>query len=98
MLPAAPAESTRAMIARLGSALGQELKIQAMPRFMVSALALFVPVLRELSEMSYQWESAFVADDRAFRQRFGADATPLDVGARAMAEWARMHYAASLDV
>ena len=98
MLPAAPAESTRAMIARLGSALGQELKIQAMPRFMVSALALFVPVLRELSEMSYQWESAFVADDRAFRQRFGADATPLDVGARAMAEWARMHYAASLGV
>ncbi|MCE9627402.1 MAG: NAD-dependent epimerase, partial [Candidatus Eisenbacteria bacterium] len=96
MLPAAPAEPTRAMIERLGSALGHELKIEAIPGFMLKGLALFVPMLRELAEMGYQWETPFVADDRAFRSVFAADATSLEAGARAMAAWARMHYAASL--
>lgn len=96
MLPAAPAEPTRAMIDRLGSALGQELRIEAIPGFMLKALALFVPMLKELAEMSYQWETPFVTDDRAFRGAFGSEPTPLDTGARAMADWARMHYAARL--
>lgn len=93
MLPAAPAESTRAMVDRLGSALGRELRVQALPPLALRALGLFVPLLRELDEMAYQWQEPFVTDDRAFRARFGATPTSLDDGARAMAAWAREHYA-----
>jgi hypothetical protein len=46
--------------------------------------------------MSYQWETPFVADDRAFRKVFNAEATSLEAGTRAMVEWARVHYAARL--
>lgn len=94
MLPAAPAESTQAMIDRLGSALGRELRIQAMPTLAMKGLGLVVPMLRELGEMGYQWSEPFVADDRAFRAEFAGTATALDDGARAMADWARLHYAA----
>lgn len=95
MLPCAPADTTRAMVRRLGAAAGRELKVQAMPRWLMSGLALFVPILRELGEMAYQWDEDFVVDDARWRARFGADTrvTALDDGARAMAEWAKGHYA-----
>ena len=98
MLPAAAAESTQAMIDRLGSGLGQELKVQAMPTLAMKGLALFMPLLRELGEMGYQWSEPFVTDDRAFRDRFASQPTSLDDGARAMADWARQHYAAQHQV
>lgn len=94
MLPCAPAEPTRALIARLGRALGRDLKIRALPRPLLGLLALFLPILRELGEMAYQWDEAFVTDDRQFRARFGPalQVTPLDAGARATVEWAKSHY------
>ena len=98
MLPAAPAESTQAMIDRIGSALGRELKIQAIPTLAMKGLALFMPVMRELGEMGYQWSEPFVTDDSAFRARFGGQPTSLDAGARAMVDWARQHYAAQHQV
>ena len=94
MLPAAPAESTQAMLDRLGSALGHELKVQAMPTLAMKGLALVMPLMRELGEMGYQWSTPFVTDDSAFRGRFATRPTSLDDGARAMADWARQHYAA----
>ncbi len=96
MLPCAPADTSRAMVRRLGEALGRELRIQPMPRVLLSLLALFVPVLKEIGEMSYQWDEAFVVDDAAWRGRFGAETrvTPLDDGAKAMVAWAKQHYAA----
>lgn len=95
MLPCAPAESTRAMIARIGRALGREPRVRAMPRPLLSLLGLFVPILRELGEMAYQWDEPFVVDDARWRARFGAATrvTPPDVGVPAMVAWARERYA-----
>lgn len=94
MLPCAPADTTAGMVRRFASALGRGLKIQRLPGWLMSLLGPFVPLLRELGEMSYQWEEPFVVDDRRFRQHFGAEAiaTPLDDGASATAEWAKRHY------
>ena len=63
---------------------------------MASPLSLFMPIMRELSEMGYQWSEPFVVDDRAFRTRFAVTPTPLEQGVPAMVAWARQHYAASL--
>ena len=93
MLPAAPAESSLAMLARLSRALGRELKLRNMPPLVLSALGLFVPILRELREMGYQWDEPFVVNDARFRARFPLVPTTLDAGVVAMTEWARRHYA-----
>jgi len=57
-----------------------------MPRISHSALGLFIPLMRELGEMAYQWEEPFGVDDTLFRPRFGDLATPLDeAGAQTIA-------------
>jgi nucleoside-diphosphate-sugar epimerase len=94
MLPAAPAESSLAMLARLSRVLGRELKLRNLPPLVLSALGLFVPILRELREMGYQWDEPFVVNDARFCARFPLVPTTLDAGVVAMAEWARRYYAA----
>ncbi len=92
MLPCAPADTTNGMVRRLGTALGRDIRTQRVPRIVLQAMSLFAPMMRELSEMAYQWEVPFICDDRRFRERFGASATPLDAGARETVAWAREHY------
>ena len=94
MRPAAPAGTTADMIRRIGAVLGRELKIERMPAFMLAALGPFMPVLRELREMHYEFATPFVADDARFRARFGAAPTALDDGVQAMVEWAKSEYPA----
>jgi len=89
MLPCAPAVTTRALVAQFGTALGRPIKLKRIPPLMLSALGLFVPLMRELKEMAYQWEEPFMVDDRRFRARFGDLATPLDAGARETVAWAQ---------
>jgi nucleoside-diphosphate-sugar epimerase len=96
MLPAAPAVSTQAMLDLIGTSLGRKLRVQAIPTIAIKGLSLLLPILRELSEMGYQWSKPFVVDDRAFRTHFSTPATPLEQGVPAMMDWARRHYAASL--
>lgn len=94
MLPCAPAESTRALVFRLATALGRPIEVKRVPRLALRAAGLFVPIVRELNEMAYQWEEAFVVDDRRFRARFGATPTPPDEGARRTVEWALARFGA----
>lgn len=43
---------------------------------LLAGLAAFVPMLRELRELSYQFERPYVLDDGAARERFGIEPTP----------------------
>ncbi len=89
MLPCAPAEPTRALLARMSAALGREIRIRPMPAAALALVGLAVPIVRELREMLYQWDQPFVIDDRRFRARF-PDAVPTDhdAGARETVAWA----------
>ncbi len=89
MLPCAPAITTREVIELLARALGRAGKVQRIPPLLLSVLGVAVPMMRELKEMAYQWEEPFVIDDRRFRERFGMQATPLEVGVSETAAWAR---------
>jgi hypothetical protein len=92
MLPCAPAGTLRELVLRLASKLGQDLKVGQLPRWMLKTIAAFMPLMRELDEMLYQWDEPFVVDDRRFRERFHL--IPADVGqaARDTVEWAKQHY------
>lgn len=93
-LPTLPAESTRKLAARLGDALGTPIAMKRMSRVVLRAIGVFAPFMRELPELTYQWEMPFVIDDRKFRARFGVEPTPIDAQIAATASWARARFAA----
>jgi len=94
LLPTNPAEPTRAMFARVGRALGVELGATAIPTWLLRGLGVVSPMMREIAEMTYQWQAPFIVDDAAYRTTFGRAATPWDVAIPATVAWARAHYAA----
>jgi hypothetical protein len=93
MLPCAQAVSSREMVVRFGQALDGPIDAAEMPRWFIKASARFVPIVREVDEMLYQWDEPFVVDDRRIRERIGLVPTDADAAARATVEWARQHYA-----
>jgi nucleoside-diphosphate-sugar epimerase len=92
-LPTAPAESTRALGARIGRALGISIEFTTMSPLLLRAIGLVAPFMRELPEMAYQWRQPFVLDDTKFRARFGLVPTPIDDQVAATVAWARERFA-----
>jgi len=89
MLPCQPIESTGALVQRLGEALGRPITAARMSPLLLGWLGLFMPILRELREMAYQWEEPFEVDDARFRARYGDLATPRAEAARQSVAWGR---------
>jgi nucleoside-diphosphate-sugar epimerase len=81
-VPCAPTMTPRQVLAIGAKALGQKLKITALPPFAVSALGLFVPFMKEVAEMSFTWDRPYHVDATKFANRFWSDATPFESGAR----------------
>ncbi len=92
MLPCAQPGTLRELVGRLSRTLGRDLKLATVPRWMVSGLGLFVGIVREVGEMSYQWEEPFVIDDSRYRAQFGQEPTAIDSAAAATVRWATDHY------
>jgi hypothetical protein len=92
MLPCAPAETARTLIARFSKKLGREIRLASAPRWLVKAMGLFVPLIREVDEMAYQWDEPFVISDQRFRERFKKEPTDVDEAAAATVAWAHQHY------
>lgn len=57
-------------------------KVQVVPAWMVSALGLFIPIMREFPEMLYQYDRDYIFDSSKFEKRFGTVATPPAEGIR----------------
>ena len=91
-LPTLPAESPRTLATRLGRALGLDIKMSRVPKLAVRAIGLFVPFMREVVEMMYQWDVPFSVDDSRFRRTFGIAPTPIETQVAEVAAWARRHY------
>jgi nucleoside-diphosphate-sugar epimerase len=88
MLPVQPAESTRAVVARFASALGRDIPIASLPTWLVRAVGVFDPTMRELAEMTYQWKQPYTVDDAKFRSTFGFGATAWDEAVAQTMSWA----------
>jgi len=94
--PNAPALSTAAMIQRFEEEIGQPIKTRVATRFMLSLLGLFVPVVREMKEMLYEFEEDYVVDDSRFRAAFGAETTPTAEAVAATVAWHRQQHMARM--
>lgn len=85
-LPTAePAPTTRELLEQSARLLGAPPTIQTLPRPMVAALGLFVPILREVREMLYQNDSDYVFSSAKFMRRYpDFEITPYARGIEAM--------------
>lgn len=70
--------TTRELVDAMGAAAGTRVRTRRIPGFVLRAAGLFVPVMRAVAEMSYQWDLPYVLDDSDFRRTFGIEPTPVD--------------------
>ena len=80
--------SARAFIEQVFAALGRSPKYRSIPKLMLQAAGTFNPLMREVAEMYYLFESGFVLDDSALQQRLGGYAkTPIPQGIAETIAW-----------
>jgi nucleoside-diphosphate-sugar epimerase len=94
-LPVTDPMTVRAFLDRVYAALGTPVKIQLAGPTMVKVLGLFVPVMREVGVVLYQWQEPWVSDWSAFETAFGPfERTPLDEAIATTLDWWRGQLAA----
>ncbi len=88
-VPNAPTISRRAMLEQLAQIIGKPLQVQVMPKFLMSALGLFVAPLREVGEMMYQFEQPYIVNHDKFVGKFGDIHTPMQTSLEQTVDWFR---------
>lgn len=67
-------------IESIAKGLGAKPAYQSAPKFLVRGLGLFIPIMKEMVEMVYQYDRDYVFDSSKFENKFGVKATPYEVG------------------
>ncbi len=71
-------------VEHIAKALGAKPKMQVAPKWMIQLIGLFVPVMREMPEMLYQYNRDYVFDSSKFEKRFDMAATAYEKGIKEM--------------
>ena len=89
-LPAAEPITGRAFVELVSTALGRPLRPTVTSAGMVKVAGLFVPMIREVGDVMYQWTEPFVSDHARFDEAFGPfEVTPLDEAVARTVSWYR---------
>jgi nucleoside-diphosphate-sugar epimerase len=67
-------------IEAIAKELGVKPNYQNVPKFLVRILGLFVPIMKEMVEMMYQYDCDYVFDSSKFEKRFDFKPTPYPDG------------------
>ena len=82
-LPTAPDPFTgKEWIEAIAREMAVEPGIQVVPKLMARIMGLFLPIMRELAEMMYQYERDYVFNSDKFEKRFDFAPTPYLEGIR----------------
>ncbi|GHH39084.1 NAD-dependent epimerase/dehydratase family protein [Lentzea cavernae] len=82
-VPSPPAVTLRDLAGRYAAAAGlPPVKLIQLPRFVMRAAGVVVPMAREVAEMDYQWYAPFHVDATETADTFGLSATDLDTAVR----------------
>jgi len=84
-VPCAPTRTPREILALGATALGQRLRLSAVPLGLARPLGVASPFMREFSEMAFTFDRPYRVDSGRFSRQFWSDATPFEVGAAATA-------------
>ncbi len=89
-VPTNPPLSAQALAERLCALAGAPApRIARMPRWVMNAVGVFSPLVRELRETRYQFDRPFVVDSSAFESTFDIAPTPIDEALEATLEFYR---------
>lgn len=76
-LPTAPNPMTgKEWVEAVAKELGVKPKFQVAPKFLVLIIGLFVPIMKEIVEMMYQYDRDYVFNSSKFEKRFDFKSTP----------------------
>lgn len=89
-LPGPETVTTRALLDLVAGEVGHEVGVRAVPKLMLSVLGLVNPMMRELAEMSYEFEQPFVLDTSKYQATFTTATTPLAVAVHDTIAWYRI--------
>jgi nucleoside-diphosphate-sugar epimerase len=86
-LPGPETVTTRQLLELVSGEVGHSVGVRSVPKVAVRALGLFNPMMRELAEMSYEFDEPFVLDTTKYQSVFGTDPTPLSAAIGATVAW-----------
>ena len=81
--------STRQHMTRFFEAAGVKPRFQVVPKVVIGAMGVFIPMMRELKEMMYGWEKPYIVHSDKIKQRLGLDAIPLAEAIATTLAWYR---------
>jgi nucleoside-diphosphate-sugar epimerase len=84
---AEPTITTRQLLDRAFAKLGKEPQYSSLKKFMLRGIGLFMPDVRELIEMYYEFDRPFVVDSSAFEKAFNMTPTPIDAALDQTLAW-----------
>ncbi len=90
-LPCAPTLTQRQLLTLIFEAAGKEPRLAEAPGLIFKIAGLFVPIMRELAELLYQWERPYIFDHSKFERAFGAEVTPHERAVAATVAWFQAH-------
>lgn len=79
-MPCAPTRTPRALLAMAAAALGHKLRVWAVPLALLRPLGLFYRFAKEVADVGFTWDRAYVVDGGKFVRRFGFAPTPFEIG------------------
>ncbi|MGL1893683.1 MAG: NAD-dependent epimerase/dehydratase family protein [Spirochaetaceae bacterium] len=71
----------------IGAELNRKLKVMAAGKLMVSILGLFIPMVKEVKEIMYQWNEPFIVDHSLFIKNFNFSPTPYKNSIKETLDW-----------
>jgi nucleoside-diphosphate-sugar epimerase len=93
-LPGPETVTTRTVLDLVAAQVGHHVGIRNVPKIALRALGLVNPLMRELAEMSYEFEQPFVLDTTKFTSTFGTSGTPLATAITDTIAWYRSQVSA----
>lgn len=88
-LPGPETVTTRQLLELVADNVGHPVGIRSLPKVAVRALGLVNPTIRELMELSYEFEQPFVLDTTKYHSTFRTKTTPLATAIAATVAWYR---------
>jgi nucleoside-diphosphate-sugar epimerase len=89
-LPCAPTVTQRELLTMIFTAAGQKAQLGEAPSFVFKMMSPFVPIMRELNELLYQWERPYHFSAEKFERTFGKiKVTPHMEAVERTVEWFR---------
>ena len=79
-LPCAPTRSPRELLTMGAAALGHKLRVWAVPFALLRPLGLVYRFAKEVVDVGFTWDRAYIIDGGKFTRHFGFTPTPFEIG------------------